>query len=126
MKESLTYADAGVDIDKANKLVDTIKEIAKLTHRPGVMSEIGGFGGLLGLALGLGHRFPGQGCAGAIAAELGVLGEHPVGRVLAVAVVPDHADVDPGALTVGGLRHDVALDQLVALRVELALSANNA
>ena len=29
MKESLTYADAGVDIDKANKLVDTIGAIAK-------------------------------------------------------------------------------------------------
>ena len=49
MKESLTYADAGVDIDKANELVDTIKEIAKQTHRPGVMSEIGGFGGLFSL-----------------------------------------------------------------------------
>ena len=49
MKESLTYADAGVDIDKANEFVSTIKEIAKQTHRPGVMSEIGGFGGLFSL-----------------------------------------------------------------------------
>jgi phosphoribosylformylglycinamidine cyclo-ligase len=47
MKESLTYADAGVDIDKANKLVDTIGEIAKQTFRSGVISDIGGFGGLL-------------------------------------------------------------------------------
>ena len=51
MKESFTYADAGVDIDKANKLVDIIGEIAKQTARPGVMSDIGGFGGLFSLNL---------------------------------------------------------------------------
>ncbi|MGD8942649.1 MAG: phosphoribosylformylglycinamidine cyclo-ligase [Desulfobacterales bacterium] len=51
MKDSLTYADAGVDIDKANKLVDTIGEIAKKTARAGVMSDIGGFGGLFSLNL---------------------------------------------------------------------------
>jgi len=49
MKVSLTYADAGVDIDKANEFVSTIKEIARQTHRSGVMSEIGGFGGLFSL-----------------------------------------------------------------------------
>ncbi len=46
MGKSLTYADAGVDVDKANKLVDTIKVIAKGTKRPGVIGSIGGFGGL--------------------------------------------------------------------------------
>jgi phosphoribosylformylglycinamidine cyclo-ligase len=46
MTDSLTYADAGVDIDKANKLVSTINEIAKETNISGVMGEIGGFGGL--------------------------------------------------------------------------------
>ncbi len=51
MKESLTYADAGVDIDKANKLVDAIGKIAKQTARSGVMSDIGGFGGLFSLNL---------------------------------------------------------------------------
>jgi phosphoribosylformylglycinamidine cyclo-ligase len=51
MKESLTYADAGVDIDKANKLVDAIGEIAKQTARAGVMGDIGGFGGLFSLNL---------------------------------------------------------------------------
>jgi len=51
MKESFTYADAGVDIDKANKLVDAIGEIAKQTARAGVMSDIGGFGGLFSLNL---------------------------------------------------------------------------
>lgn len=46
MSESLTYADAGVDVDKANTLVESIKQIAKQTNRPGVMGSIGGFGGL--------------------------------------------------------------------------------
>lgn len=46
MGESLTYADAGVDIDKANELVKKIKQFAKNTPRSGVMGEIGGFGGL--------------------------------------------------------------------------------
>jgi phosphoribosylformylglycinamidine cyclo-ligase len=46
MTDSLTYADAGVDIDKADRLVDTIGAIAKRTPRKGVIGEIGGFGGL--------------------------------------------------------------------------------
>jgi len=49
MAKSLTYADAGVDIDKANDLVKNIKKIAKQTSRTGVMGEIGGFGGLYSL-----------------------------------------------------------------------------
>ena len=49
MSKSLTYAEAGVDIDKANRLVDTVKEIAKSTRKGGVMGEIGGFGGLFSL-----------------------------------------------------------------------------
>ena len=49
MDKSLTYADAGVDIDKANLLVKNIKDIAKKTHRSGVMGDIGGFGSLFSL-----------------------------------------------------------------------------
>ena len=48
-KDSLTYADAGVDIDKANVFVSAIKKIASRTPRSGVMGEIGGFGGLFSL-----------------------------------------------------------------------------
>ena len=51
MADSLTYADAGVDIDKANRLVSAISEIAKQTSRSGVIGEIGGFGGLFSLNL---------------------------------------------------------------------------
>jgi phosphoribosylformylglycinamidine cyclo-ligase len=45
----LTYSDAGVDIDKADALVQSIKSIARQTRVPGVMGEIGGFGGLFSL-----------------------------------------------------------------------------
>jgi phosphoribosylformylglycinamidine cyclo-ligase len=46
MTDSLTYADAGVDIEKADRLVGNIGAIAKRTPRKGVIGEIGGFGGL--------------------------------------------------------------------------------
>ena len=49
MGKSYTYADAGVDIDKANDFVTTIKEIARKTTRSGVMGDIGGFGGLFSI-----------------------------------------------------------------------------
>ena len=49
MDKPLTYADAGVDIEKADRLVQSIKTIAQQTRVPGVMGEIGGFGGLFSL-----------------------------------------------------------------------------
>ena len=45
----ITYADAGVDIDAGNALVERIKPAAKRTDRPGVMAGLGGFGGLFDL-----------------------------------------------------------------------------
>ena len=43
-KNGLTYADAGVDIDAGERLVDAIKPLAKSTARPGAEASLGGFG----------------------------------------------------------------------------------
>ena len=45
----LTYADAGVDIDAGNAVVDRIKPMVKSTARPGSNPDLGGFGGLFDL-----------------------------------------------------------------------------
>ncbi|HYE46053.1 MAG TPA: phosphoribosylformylglycinamidine cyclo-ligase [Caulobacter sp.] len=45
----LTYAQAGVDIDAGNALVEAIKPLAKATARPGVTGGLGGFGALFDL-----------------------------------------------------------------------------
>ena len=44
------YKDAGVDVDAGNAFVDAIAPAAERTRRPGVMSGLGGFGGLFDLA----------------------------------------------------------------------------
>ena len=49
MTKPLTYVDAGVDIDKADEFVGRIKKIAKQTFKSGVISDIGGFGGMFSL-----------------------------------------------------------------------------
>lgn len=46
---SLSYKDAGVDIDAGNALVDRIKGVVKRTTRPEVMGGLGGFGALCSL-----------------------------------------------------------------------------
>ncbi|SFC71963.1 phosphoribosylformylglycinamidine cyclo-ligase [Microbulbifer thermotolerans] len=50
--QSLSYKDAGVDIDAGNALVDRIKHVAKRTARPEVMGGLGGFGALCQLPSG--------------------------------------------------------------------------
>src|SRR5690606_19971370 len=52
-KPSLTYRDAGVDIDAGEALVDRIKPAAARTRRPGVLAGLGGFGALFELPKGL-------------------------------------------------------------------------
>ena len=48
----LSYADAGVDIDTGNALVERIGPIVKETFRPGVLTGIGGFGALFEIPRG--------------------------------------------------------------------------
>ena len=45
-KKTLSYKDAGVDIDAGNELVNRIKSVVKETKRPEVMGGLGGFGAL--------------------------------------------------------------------------------
>ncbi len=47
--KGLTYAEAGVDIDAGNRMVELIKPLVRATARPGADAEIGGFGGLFDL-----------------------------------------------------------------------------
>ena len=49
LENGLTYADAGVDIDAGERLVDAIKPLAKSTRRPGAEASLGGFGALFDL-----------------------------------------------------------------------------
>ena len=46
---TITYADSGVDIERANRTKQRIKYLAHKTFNRGVLSEIGGFGGLFSI-----------------------------------------------------------------------------
>ncbi len=56
-RRGLTYAQAGVDIDAGNRMVELIKPLVRATARPGADAEIGGFGGLFDLKR-IGYRDP--------------------------------------------------------------------
>lgn len=56
-KNGLTYAEAGVDIEAGNALVERIKPAARRTDRAGTMSGLGGFGALFDLKAA-GYRDP--------------------------------------------------------------------
>jgi len=79
-KNGLSYAQAGVNIDAGNALVEAIKPAVKSTARPGSDTEIGGFGGLFDLKAA-GFRDPvlvaandGVGTKLKIAIEVGIHG----------------------------------------------------
>ena len=56
MNASLSYRDAGVDIDAGDRLVENIKPFAKRTLRPEVLGGLGGFGALV--EIGKNYRNP--------------------------------------------------------------------
>ncbi len=57
-KAGLTYKDAGVDIDSKMRAIGRLKVIARATFRPGVLTDIGSFGGLYHLAAGGDYKDP--------------------------------------------------------------------
>ena len=79
-KNGLTYADAGVDIDAGNTLVERIKPAARRTARPGVMAGLGGFGALFDLK-GAGYVDP-----------ILVAATDGVGTKLRIAIDTGHVD----------------------------------
>ncbi len=92
-RNGLTYADAGVDIDAGNAMVEQIKPLVRATRRPGADAEIGGFGGLFDLKAA-GFRDPilvaandGVGTKVKIAIDSGI--HHTVGIDLVAMCVND-------------------------------------
>ncbi len=57
LKSKSSYADAGVDIERGNLLVERIRSTVKSTQRPGVMGNLGGFGALFDIS-SLNYRQP--------------------------------------------------------------------
>jgi phosphoribosylformylglycinamidine cyclo-ligase len=89
----LSYADAGVDLDAADRSVELIADAVRRTHRPEVLGGIGGFGGLFALDTAR-YRAPvlvsstdGVGTKVDLARQLGVL--DTVGQDLVAMVVDD-------------------------------------
>ncbi|MCL6479128.1 MAG: phosphoribosylformylglycinamidine cyclo-ligase [Peptococcaceae bacterium] len=76
----LTYAAAGVDIEAGNRAVDLMREAVRSTFRPGVLADIGGFGGLFALDVAR-YREP-----------VLVSGTDGVGTKLMVAMMMDRHD----------------------------------
>lgn len=93
MAEGMTYRSAGVDIEAGNRLVGLIRNLAKVTYRPEVLDELGGFGGQFGLDISK-YQEPvlvagtdGVGTKLKVAIEVGV--HHTVGIDLVAMCVND-------------------------------------
>lgn len=79
-EQPLTYAAAGVDIAAGNRAVELMKQAVRSTFTPGVLADIGGFGGLFALDAGQ-YRQP-----------VLVAGTDGVGTKLKVAMLMDRHD----------------------------------
>jgi phosphoribosylformylglycinamidine cyclo-ligase len=115
---SLSYRDAGVDIDAGNELVKRIGPVVKKTFRPGVLTGLGGFGGLFELPVDK-YREP-----------VLVSGTDGVGTKLKVAMMLDRHDtigIDLVAMcvndiVVAGAEPLFFLDYYATGRLELAVA----
>ncbi len=79
MTRSISYADAGVSIDNANRAVAKIREFARSTFNERTLTEIGSFGGMFAGSFP-GMAEPDSGCFGGRCgdeAETGVRDGHP-------------------------------------------------
>ncbi|MGO1461739.1 MAG: phosphoribosylformylglycinamidine cyclo-ligase [Marinobacter sp.] len=118
-KPSLTYRDAGVDIDAGNELVSRIKETAARTRRPEVLGGLGGFGAMV--AIPAGYKEP-----------VMVSGTDGVGTKLRLAMQLDKHDtigIDLVAmcvndLIVGGAEPLFFLDYYATGKLNIEIAAN--
>jgi phosphoribosylformylglycinamidine cyclo-ligase len=83
-EDRLTYKDAGVDAERGDELVERITRFAKATHRPGLISGIGGFASLFSLKDALG--------GGSLRDPLLVSGTDGVGTKLKIAFAMNKHD----------------------------------
>src|SRR5262249_26056839 len=93
-KNGLTYAQAGVDIDAGEALVEAIKPLARATARPGADAQLGGFGGPFGLQ------------AAGFTDPLLVVGTDGVGTKLKIAIeagIHDTVGIDLVAMSVNDI-----------------------
>ena len=113
-KQSISYADAGVDISSGDRSKQRIKMLARKTFNKNVLSEIGGFGGLFALDL---EKYPnpvlvssadGVGTKLKVAFDLGI--HHTVGQDLVNHCVND--------IAVQGATPLFFLDYLASGRIE--------
>lgn len=117
-KNGLTYAQAGVDIDAGDALVEAIKPLAKSTARPGADAALGGFGGLFDLKAA-GFKDP-----------LLVAGTDGVGTKLKVAIesgIHDTVGIDLVAMSVNdivvqGAEPLLFLDYFATGKLEVAMA----
>jgi phosphoribosylformylglycinamidine cyclo-ligase len=119
-KNGLTYAQAGVDIDAGDALVEAIKPLAKSTARPGADAALGGFGGLFDLKAA-GFKDP-----------LLVAGTDGVGTKLKVAIesgIHDTVGIDLVAMSVNdivvqGAEPLLFLDYFATGKLEVAMATD--